>query len=248
MPPSPKGKGFTVAPTLTSQSRPRMKLSCACVLLVAVSALATSAAQAVDIDYTVTGLTTWNGRYGEGISPGFDPTPDHPFQLTYNLNDAIPGASLVVTSDMVYLTGVSLTTPTPPVVLSIAGAPSIEISGPAPFTLLNPATFDGGLDLEVFGGALQTQQTALSFSGPALFHYANGQATFETGTFNLAGGFVTFGGGGSPYGAPLVDVVLTAQPVPEGPSWLLVASCAAGVGGAYSVRRRRLRPAPSPPE
>ena len=52
-----------------------MKISsCACLLLVAVSALAPRAASAVDIDYTVTGLTAWNGLTFQNAA--FDPPPE----------------------------------------------------------------------------------------------------------------------------------------------------------------------------
>jgi hypothetical protein len=224
-----------------------MKIPCACLLLVALSALAPRAAQAVDIDYTVTGLTAWNGFGLNGQGAEFDPTPDRPFQLTFNLSDApsaFPPIGLQVTSDQVTFSGFSPTHAFP--VLSIAGAPPNELAGPdLAFYLLNPAT-NGGEDLSVMSGN-PVFRLGLSFSGPALFNYANGQASYETGTFDLTGGLEIFENVGISMAAPLADVVLTAQPVPEGPSWLLVASCAAGVAGAYGVRRGRLRPAPSVP-
>jgi hypothetical protein len=228
-----------------------MKISRACLLLVALSALAPRAAQALNIDYTLSGLTAWNGGFGQQTA--FDPTPDHPFQLTFNLNDVFPliAPHLSATGDRVEFSGISPSGDQPR--LSIAGAPPIEqLGGPegGVFSLENPAAFDGeDLHLQT-DGLPGTPRFYLDFSGPALFHYANGQATFETGTFGLTGQLRLVEEAQRPIldvTTPLADVALTAQsvPVPEGASWLLAASVAAGVGVVYGVRRGRLRPAPS---
>ena len=226
-----------------------MKLSRACLLLVALSASAPRAAQAVDINYTITGLTAWNGAFFQQAQ--FDPTPDRPFQITFNLNDApppptvLPSQRLNVTSDAVTFSGISPNSDPPR--LSFTGVGSTEIGSIdfVPFTLDNPATHQGE-DLKVGNGFAPQFWNFFDFSGPALFHYANGQATFETGTFDLTGQLTIINAPG-PVTTPLADVVLTAQsaPVPEGASWLLAASAAAGVAGTYGVRRRRWRPAPT---
>ena len=222
-----------------------MKLSRACLLLVAVSALAICAAKALNIDYTITGLTAWNGLLFQDAA--FDPTPDHPFRMTFNLNDSpLWGYRFNSSNDQVEFSGMSPTSGPP--ILSIAGAPPLNVGPPPAFYLPNPAT-SGGKDLySLSGGPLF--RIFLDFYGPALFHHTNGQATFETGTFDLTGRLNIVNplvSGVNSTETPLADVVLTAQsvPVPEGASWLLAASAAVGVAGAYGMRRCRLRPVPS---
>lgn len=121
-----------------------MKICRACLLLcVAVSALAPRAAQALDIDYTLTGLTAWNGA-GFGQGTAFDPTPDRPFRLTFNLNDSpLWGYRFNSSNDQVEFAGVS--PDDTPAVLSIAGASPITVGGPeGDFFLENPASSGGG--------------------------------------------------------------------------------------------------------
>src|SRR5690242_6441733 len=72
--------------------------------LVAGTAQAVNPTRAFSIDYTLTGLTAWNGSTSQATAQ-FDPTPDRPFRLTFNLNDDLQLPQ--VFSDRVEFSGVS---------------------------------------------------------------------------------------------------------------------------------------------